>query len=109
MDEKYLKLTEGDLDVLEDASTEQWIRDMCYNLVAEVRDLRERVVKPRFKAIEVLCDALDNIDSHNSKLRDVIQAFKVRIAFIGHPKESADWSKEITFADKVLKETWNGD
>ncbi|HDY89002.1 MAG TPA: hypothetical protein ENH82_12925 [bacterium] len=101
--EAYIKLTEGDLDVLEDASTEEWLRIMCKNLVAEVRDLREEV-KPRTKAIEVLCDAIDGINDHNNKLRDVIQAFKIRIAYIGHPYEPADWSEVITFADEVLKE-----
>jgi len=99
--EAYIKLTESELDMLEDASTDEWIRIMCKNLIAEVRDLREEV-KPRMKAIEVLCDALDGINDHNNKLRDVIQAFKVRVAFIGHPKEPAGWSKEITFADEIL-------
>lgn len=98
----YLKLTEDDLDVLaEDASTDVWIDIMHKHLIAEVRDLREKL-KPRLKATEVLCDASDGVNDHNNRLRDVIQAFKVRVAFVGHPKEPADWSKEITFADEIL-------
>lgn len=99
----YMKLSEGDLDVLEDASTEQWIRNMCRNLVAEVRDLREEVM-PRTKAVEVLCDAIDGMNDYNNKLREVIQAFQIRVAFIGHPYEPADWSEVIAMADKVLTE-----
>ena len=88
----------------------EWVIDCagCMNHAA----ITEDDIKFRFqslpkqdsksKAIEVLSDTVDDLHIHNLELREVIQAFKIRVAYIGHPYEPHDWSEVLTWADRVL-------
>lgn len=37
--------------------------------------------------------------------REALEAWKIRLAFVGHPNEPKDWSAPVQFTDKILSAT----